>query len=71
MAKSKKMKNKNGVKAVKNDIVMHNGQKWTVLDRDFDPSESRSFYLLGLGTGPVKKSYRTVKWARSDKFSNV
>lgn len=70
MAKSKIKKNANGVKAMKNDIVMHNGKKWTVMDRDYDQYESRSFYLL-VGAGSSKKADRPTKWVRSDKFSNV
>jgi hypothetical protein len=53
------------VKAMKNDIVTHNGQEWKVMSREFDPTCSQSYYLLKTG------KYRSAvsKWARSDTFS--
>ncbi len=66
MAKSK-IKKVNGIKAVKGDVVTHNGKRWTVLDRDYDSWDGHSFYMISTGS---KKSTST-KWVRSDKFSLV
>jgi hypothetical protein len=61
MKKSKVTK----IKAMKNDIVTHNGQEWKVMSREFDPTCSQSYYLLKTG------KYRNAvsKWVRSDKFT--
>jgi len=69
MAKSKKIKNINGIKAIKGDIVLHNGKKWTVLEREYDNYDGRSYYNLALGIGATRKSTNATTWARSDKFS--
>ena len=62
---AKKTKKVNAIKAKKNDIVMHNGREWKVLDREFDQECSQSFYLLSNGKGKAKQQ----KWARSDAFA--
>lgn len=63
--KSKKVLNT--VKAFKNDIVIHNGQEWTVMGREFDPCCGQSYYKLNSGVG----RNRATKWARSDTFAVV
>jgi hypothetical protein len=60
-------KQSNAPKAKKRDIVVHNGERWTVLDRKFDTSRGQSFYLLK--TGRRGTSTHREKWARSDTFS--
>ena len=64
---SKKHSKSIGPKAKKNDIVTHNGREWKVLDREFDPTCSQSFYLLRSGKGRAAVN----KWARSDTFTTV
>jgi len=66
MAKSK-IKKVNGIKAVKGDVVLHNGKRWTVLDRDYDSWDGRSFYMISTGS----RKNTSTKWVRSDKFSLV
>lgn len=53
-------------KAKKNDIVLHNGDTWRVLDRKYDTYRCQSFYQLKRG----RKGTSTfeTKWARSDSF---
>ena len=63
MAKNSKKVVTNGVKAFKNDIVIHNGQEWKVMSREFDGNQS--YYELKNGTGRDA----TWKWARSDRFA--
>ncbi len=53
-------------KAIKGDIVIHNGRPWTVLARDYDYIREQSYYLLRIGKD---KRNSTTKWARSDTFS--
>lgn len=55
------------VKAKRKDVVIHNGARWTVLDREFDTERSQSFYLLK--TGRRGSDSFAQKWVRSDYFT--
>jgi hypothetical protein len=54
-------------KAKRNDIVIHVGKDWRVLDREYDQHRAQSYYLLRNGKG--KNAIR--KWVRSDSFAVV
>ena len=61
----KKMIKKNGPKAKKNDIVIHNGEKWTVLDRDYYADCEQSYYTIRSRRG----RNNITKFVRSDAFA--
>jgi len=53
-------------KAKKDDIVLHNGKDWRILEREYNDYSTQSYYLLKRGRRG-SSTYET-KWVRSDRF---
>lgn len=64
---AKKTRKMGGPKATQGDIVIHNGKRWTVLDREYDRKTEQSYYHL---SATAKSMAGMSKWVRSD-YINV
>jgi hypothetical protein len=60
---------KHVTKAKKNDIVLHNGKEWKVMEREYDIYASQSFYWLRRSNG--RGRLPDIKCVRSDRFTVV